>query len=306
MSTGQLPKFPDFVALSHKHQTAIDKIVAKFEPYSDYNFISLWSWDHQNKLKLCTLNGNLVVRFQDYADPRDFFYSFLGNAQIDKTIDTLLELSSGEGQSQLKLIPESVAKAIKNRDKYTIKEDRDSFDYIVAVKDAQNLDTKNLRQFLKRHPQKMVVKELDILDDKHKKQMRKLVKIWQKQMVGHSSYNKSEISALARIFNEHHKIKTEKLHIVGIYLSDELRGFAINEILEGGFAMGHYKKTDRQHRGLDEALVKYISTELYKRGLTHLNYEQDLGLEGLREAKTSYRPISFLKKYTLSLRKNKS
>jgi len=30
-----------------------------------------------------------------------------------------------------------------------------------------------------------------------------------------------------------------------------------------------------------------------------LNYQQDLGIEGLRKSKTAFRPVHFLKKYTV-------
>ena len=127
-----IPEFPEFKKLELSDKEDVEVFTKKFPPYSDFNFVSMWSWDIKGEMRLSQLNNNLVVRFTDYltGDP---FFSFLGDNEVNDTIKKLLEFSKSEGlRIKLKLIPEC---SIKNADitKYNIKEDEDNSDYIYNV-----------------------------------------------------------------------------------------------------------------------------------------------------------------------------
>src|SRR6185295_15686005 len=105
----------------------------QFPPYSDFNFVSMWSWDIKGDMRICQLHGNLVVRFTDYITGEPF-YSFLGNHEVNDTARQLLELSKKEGfELALKLVPEESIKHLDNMT-FHIVEDRDHFDYIFDTK----------------------------------------------------------------------------------------------------------------------------------------------------------------------------
>ncbi len=304
----RLPEFPTFTTLGPHHQVTISVATRSDPLYSDYNFISLWSWDHQEKLKLCQLNKNLVVRFQDYLNPNNFYYSFWGKNKIHETAKQLLLHSENEGKPELRLIPQFVVENLKHKNKFVIMEDRDSFDYIVAVNDmielknAENSSKRHgLNKFIKEYGEKLSVQELDIKAPKSPIEMLNVIKSWQDQMGLHDSYSENELEAVKKILFSHHQINTDNLHVVGIYLDNKLKAFSINELMNSGFAMGHYKKADRTFRGLGVALDHYTAKSLASKGVTHLNHEQDLGIEGLRKSKMASHPVHFLKKYTISL-----
>src|SRR4051812_11832114 len=120
MENSALPTFPQFAALEPHHQGVINQMVGSHPPYSDYNFISLWTYDYDRQYRLSVLNDNLIIKFQDYNDPNDFFYSFLGINQPDDTARLLLEHSAKEGQKELKLIPEEVIESFSNPDQFII------------------------------------------------------------------------------------------------------------------------------------------------------------------------------------------
>ena len=79
-----IPEFPEFKKLELSDKEDVEAFTKKFPPYSDFNFVSMWSWDIKGEMRLSILNGNLVVRFTDYitGDP---FYSFLGNNKTNET-----------------------------------------------------------------------------------------------------------------------------------------------------------------------------------------------------------------------------
>src|SRR3989344_3847914 len=101
-----IPQFPDFKKLELKDKDEICGLTAQYPPYSDFDFVSMWSWDFKEEIRISSLKGNLVVRFTDYITGEPF-YSFLGTKEVNETTDILLNKSSEEGLTpKLKLIPE--------------------------------------------------------------------------------------------------------------------------------------------------------------------------------------------------------
>lgn len=303
-----LATFPDFTTLDSQHQATIEGLLKGHQPFSDYNFISLWSWDHQNKLRLCQLNGNLAVRFQDYNNPKDFFYSFFGTNKTDQTARDLLEFSLKEGKSKLRLIAQTVIDSLKRPSRFSIQEDRDSFDYIVAAKNTADLakleasKRRSIKKFLKTNQGKVALKELDIGNRKSIKELSSVVEKWRRQSLSRDTYSESEMRALKRMLGSSGHINTSRLHVVGLYVGGDLSAFSINELLDNGFAMGHYKKADLSYEGLPASLDHFTAASLLKKGVSQVNHEQDLGLKGLRTSKLSAKPAYFLKKYTIKLK----
>ena len=152
-----LPEFPNFKKLELSDKEDVEKITHKYPPYSDFNFVSMWSWDIKGEMRISQLNGNLVVRFTDYitGDP---FYSFLGNNKVNETAETLLQFCKKEGaKTILELVPEDSIKGL-NIKKFNIEEDRDHFDYIYPINSIASYlgseyqkHRKMVRRFEKQH-----------------------------------------------------------------------------------------------------------------------------------------------------------
>lgn len=73
-----IPEFPKFKHIELIDKEEIEQITHKYPPYSDFNFVSMWSWDIKGEIRISKLNNNLVVRFTDYLSGNPFF-SFLGD-----------------------------------------------------------------------------------------------------------------------------------------------------------------------------------------------------------------------------------
>jgi len=59
----------------------------------------------------------------------------------------------------------------------------------------------------------------------------------------------------------------------------------------------HFEKGIDGYKGIYQFTNKAFVSALPE-FFTHINREQDIGNEGLRQAKTSYRPSGFVQKYT--------
>lgn len=99
--------------------------------------------------------------------------------------------------------------------------------------------------------------------------------------------------------------KKEALGLCGIiyYVDDEPAGFILSEPLSEDTLALHFAKGLRQYKGLYQFMYNSFAKILSPK-YEHLNFEQDLGLQALKVAKSSYVPDMLLKKYRVGFRKN--
>ena len=91
----------------------------------------------------------------------------------------------------------------------------------------------------------------------------------------------------------------EKLEI-NIYLlkvNESIAGIAIIQIMVNNIGVVHYEKTDKKYKNANWILTQF-EAEKFKncRGMSK---KDDIGIEGLREVKLSYKPFCFEKKFQL-------
>ena len=97
--------------------------------------------------------------------------------------------------------------------------------------------------------------------------------------------------------------KSEELQLCGgIYYADgRPAAFSLGEELARGTSFViHFEKALNRYKGLYQ-FVNQAFASISSDPYTTLNREQDLGQEGLRHAKLSYRPIGFVEKYAATL-----
>lgn len=285
----------------------IETFVKQYPPYSDYNFVSLWCYNTKDSIEISILNENLVIKFLDYFGI-EHFYSFLGNKRVEETIGRLLARSRGNNTAkELILIPEinllSEKKVFKN---FLVTEDESNFDYILSVGEISCLSGNKfgpkrnfVNRFIKNHPQASV-KIFNINDPKLQKQIEEIFYLWEKQADKQISETENELIAIQRLLKSSFNFN---LICTGIFIEDELIAFSIDEILKDGYAMIHFEKADTAYIGILQHLKQQTAKHLDKFGCKYINYEQDLGIEGLRKAKKSWQPIAYLKKYKISKQK---
>ncbi len=300
-----IPKFPDFKKLELADKFDIETFTQKYLPYSDFNFTSMWSWDIKKNMIWSVLNGNLVVRFNDYITGESFF-SYLGTHKVNDTIIKLIEYAKNDCKSSiLKLVPELCIEGI-DTSLYIVKEDINNFDYLYdisslsAYRGNKFLTQRNMvNRLLKHHPE-IQSKLINIHQTSIQKEVLQLVDVWEKNKIdSHKSIEKeNELLALRKLFGSINEIN---LVCVGVYSHNELIAFSLNELLPSDYAIAHFAKSNVLFPGIYAYLMRETNRVLSQHERKVLNFEQDLGLNNLRYSKRSFRPISFLKKYTISI-----
>lgn len=303
-----IPDFPAFKKLKIEDKSLIENYIKKFPPYSDFNFVSLWSYNTEDDILISNLNGNLIVRMRDYLTGEPF-YTLLGEKKIAETVLKLLDKAKKEKISvELKLISEHSVKTGKLTDnfRFKVEEDFDNHDYIVSLPKLKDLQGTTFYQkkrlvnkFKQSYPQHKVIR-LDLNDRDTQLNMTNTFLIWEQERKKSKKDTEHEFKAIKRLLKQ---AENFNLLSLGIFQQNKLIGFSITEQVQINYAMGHFMKAAISYKGIVEALYNYTARHLLAKGSYYLNLEQDMGIEGLRIAKSLWRPVHYLKKYKISLRK---
>lgn len=301
----QLPTFPEFVSIRDINAHSVDGFTHNLQPYSDLNFSNIWSWNIDGSFKAAELNGNLVLFMRD-AKSKEFFLCLAGTNEVNETLDAIFEIIDQSDISQtLALIPEETA-ALVNPNLFSVSEDRDSFDYVYSTELLSTLPGRKykskrhlINQFTESHP------DFEVL---HKK-LTPAVKLEILQFMSHENRKRAasgytpfveyEMAALEHFFL---LPENDKLIVSILYCDQKLTGFTIDEIQFNNCVLSHFFKvnSDLEYRGVYDTLNTSVAKFFYSNNLEYWNWVEDLGSEGLRQAKMSYRPVKMLKKYTIS------
>lgn len=298
-----IPSFPEFRGLTPSDKPRVEAFTGYLPPYSDFNFTSLWCWDVAGGVLIAQLNGNLVVRFTDYVTG-EAFYSFCGGHSATQTAITLLNHAKDKRISPVlkHLPPESASNLCLNR--FSVCEDRDHFDYILCV-DAMNSFQGNRLRGQRNHVNRFrrqnhtTTRELDLTAHSIHQQIEDLLDRWVRAKQLSPEEIGIEFSALRRFFDYHAVLECLAL---GVFEGERLIGFSISEVLNGAYAMIHFEKGDKERSGIYPYLMQETARRLAAHGCRYINFQQDLGIEGLRRSKSNYQPRAYLKKYRVTER----
>ncbi len=303
-----IPQFPEFKNIEISDEKDIVDFVKKaaLPPYADFFFVNMWIWNTSEKLMVSQLHGNLVVFFSDYTSGVPML-SFIGKSEIGKTASQLLQfLDANRMSPQLKLIPKEIAAELAESD-FEVEPDEDAHDYVYQVENLANMDkwpksnkNKNIRRFIKRHPDYEVIHVS--IDELPSEELKALFWKW--------SHNK-EISDVRELneykaFEKLLQIDHRNIRIVLLYITEKLLGFTVYEHVAGSdFALSRFAKADVS---FDSSIYDILNWEeariLKKEKIMYYNWEQDLGIQGLRYSKTKYRPAFLLKKFIVRFKNN--
>lgn len=272
--------------------------VQRFPPYSDFNVWNKMGWASQDHTAYSFLNGNLILRSWDYYTNKDVF-SLLGTNRIDDTLRELCNMTS-----RLELIPEVVVQNILTPQLFKIEEDRDNHDYILSTEKLINLSGNHLysiRTEVSRFPKNFpdnAIRLLDFSIDQDYNDVIGMTESWCKKKELSTMDIQGEIEGVVNFMK--YSIFFRGLSL-GLYVGTRMVGFSINEIINDITAITHFAMGDMNYEGSSRYLTHATAKLLHQRGCMYLNYEQDMGIPGLRFAKQAYCPIYLLKKYKIYL-----
>ncbi|MBN1696325.1 MAG: DUF2156 domain-containing protein [Spirochaetales bacterium] len=195
--------------------------------------------------------------------------------------------------SLLKLVSEPQTRMLREYG-YHVKEDRDNFDYIYLREHLAELEGRKyhkkrnlINAFLNNYNYTGKRIKADNVGD-----ALRVLDLWRESREEDGDYAGAK-EALYHI---------EDLKLCGsiVYVDGNPAAYTLGEELQGGtcFAI-HFEKAIGEYKGLYQFINKCFASFLPEKYKT-INREQDMGDEGLRQAKMSYRPVGFIKKYRVT------
>lgn len=302
-----MTKFPLFKNLELSDKADVERITSKYKSYSDFNFLSLWSWDTQQHRQISILNNNLVVRFTDYLTG-NLIFSIIGDTEINNAVEQVITYSKEvNGIDTLKYVPLVVVEHLDSSH-FKIIEDEDNFDHIISTEALTTYagnKLKNKRQLARKITElgaRVTVSSCNPADESIHVNIFELLQKWKKNKEnrGHFVDLYEEQLAILRILKAAQS--DVGVLLTCIFLDETIAGFSIDEIVSADMALSHYFKTDDSVVGLSEYLNQQTARLLLARGAKFWNWEQDLGIQSLRKMKSSYRPVDELKKFKVKMK----
>lgn len=262
----------------------------------DYTVTNILAWGVHYRNHFLLWQGNLVIfnpQYQYICFPLGTNFAVPDLAQLVTRFRTLYP------ESQLILIPEEYYQAHPEMDTFfEVSEDRSWADYVYEVDKLVNLSGKKLAkkknlvsQFVRAYPDYKVLPITSdnmqiILDFTHK---------WRRDRSADGIYLMTEIKAIEQTL-----IMWDSLPVEGIIicLNNRIAGYSVFSHQTPDMVAEHFEKFDPDKKGAAQ-LVNWETAKYLQGRYKYINREQDLGLEGLRQAKLSYEP-EFLVKFLAS------
>lgn len=267
----------------------------------EYSFMTIYMWQHVFNTSYKIKDDYLLI-FGKYEDD---YFAIQPITKEENYRDAFREIESCFENLGQKLNLRAVTKPWVDYltklypDRFEVIEERDAFDYVY---DADKLRTLSGRKYhSKKNHFNAFKKEYEgryeyrLLGSNDFSEAIKLMEAWAKDKEK-DQHLVGERLAVEKVFKNHSRLRETK--VGGIYIDGKLEAFTFGEMLNSDTVVVHVEKANPEIRGLYVAINKmFIENEFP--GVEFVNREEDLGLEGLRKAKLSYKPVKLVEKYTL-------
>jgi hypothetical protein len=284
----QIPCYPNFVPLTLAERNEMQPRLSQLpDGVSEYTFANLFLFRKQYHYRVSrVLDKTFVISGEDHE--KKFFMTpcaVPGRGILEALFATH---DYWKGISDSVLIP--------NQDHLeewgiAIAEDRDNFDYLYLRSDLAELAGKKyhkkrnlVNQFINYYAH-----EERLLTPEFIPQALRVLDRWREDKGFDGDYLAARESL--ELFTA--------LDLRGAiyYINGDPAGWCLGEGLAAGhmFAI-HFEKAIDQYKGVFQYINQSFAASLPE-SFTYINREQDLGDEGLRQAKLTYRPSGFVRKY---------
>lgn len=265
----------------------------------DYNFANLFCWGGIYDIRWALNAGILLL----HSGRDDLFFEPIGDGV---SAGDMMSLSTGfrrqGGSGAFSLVTEDFLESRPElRGFFTVTRDSDNDNYVYLSRDLYELKGKKLQrkknllsQFRRNNPG-YICREMMNGD---REECFILAKKWCKEQYCKTVGYTHERSALRRAFDNY-----DALGLGGLVVDCGGRkaAFSIFSRQRPDTATVHFEKYDRGVKGSSQA-VNWETARRLMETYRYINREQDLGIEGLRRAKRSYRPERMVETFTLSRR----
>ena len=286
-----LPRFPEFKPVTLGDRALLSRWIEAFpSPVCEMNFANILIWGDSERPRYSFLDGHLCLLVEPTFEPA-YFLPPPGPGVSDGMLAALLEVAP-----RLSRLPREFVE--RRTEGLRIEEDRDNFDYVYLASDLAELKGKKFdgkRNRIRKFEAECPGRRYEALGPGHLAACRGLLDRWFGDKSCPSPHMEAERLAILRALEWY-----SPLGLRGgvVTIDGRLEAFTVGTRLTEDTALVQIEIANPERSGL----AQWINREFVRREWTSfrfVNREQDVGVEGLRLAKTSYHPDHMVKKYVL-------
>lgn len=278
----EIGKYPIFTEPALEARQSLHQVfISARKGISEFTFANIYLFRNTHNYRVSFLEGNLVVSGNDSGNT---FFMLPGAFPEGAVLKELFGRFSF-----MKCVTEEEKEIFLNLG-YRVEEDRENFDYLYEREEMTSLAG---RRF---HRKKNLVNfftgaytyEGRPLIDEYIKDALFVLDEWRKAQSRPGDYEAAK-EAL---------VNCDELQLCGgiYFVEGKPAAYALGEELKDDTFVVHFEKGIGDFKGLLQFVNQSFASILPQK-YRFINREQDLGDEGLRKSKISYRPAGFVKKY---------
>jgi hypothetical protein len=294
MTFEKIPLYPSSRHLHLADSPLFQERFSDLQPVvSELSFANLFLFRHIHRYLLTTVNDSLVITGCSY-DGQPYFLPPLGG-DVGGAVRRLLD----EGKTLYGADERFVAGHLADSG-YSVLPDRDNDDYLYLSRDLADLPGKRFHKkknrvnyFTARHRY-----SVEPFCKEHLGPALTLLDEWDR---AHGDVINRSMAAETAAAREGLEL-AEELGLSGVVILTDrgVSAFALGERLNDSTFVCHFEKSDPFLDGVAQLVNREFSQRVSV-DYTYINREQDLGVSGLREAKSSYHPVGMIRKFKAGL-----
>ena len=267
------------------------------------NFTNLFMWRTLYNIQW-TLAGEALLMKAAWNDKEFALMPVAPPTQLANVVDTWLDYFQGIGQPfKMRGVERFMMEEMERlRPGYfSFAGDRDNYDYVYPVQDL--IDLKGRKYHSKKNHINSFYRTygesgyLPLCEALAPDCIATLIEWCEKRGCDNDPILRSERDAIIEVLN-----CINDLSIKGgvILLNDKVEAFTFGEQINDDTAVIHVEKGNPDIRGIYPVINQSFCRYEWS-GLTYVNREEDMGLEGLRKAKESYGPVKMIEKFVVTV-----
>ena len=278
---------------------------SRYCEHSGYTFTNFFMWRKMRDYRWAVEDEVLYI-FSSNDETLSAWQPIGAQEKLQEAITKILQFAEenrGNKQFKFVLVEKSFAEELEKypHAKFNITAERNNFDYVYLAQDLINLSGRkfhrkknHLNAFKKEYPDAKYLPLTEEIIPKCREQLN----IWyEAHKRDGNSYIFYEQAAIHEIFDN---FSAFKLKGGAILLNDRVVAFTFGEKLNSDTAVIHVEKADPTIRGIYVAINQNFVKHEWS-DMIYINREEDMGIDGLRKAKESYRPIKMIEKFNATL-----
>ncbi len=294
-----------FRKLNVPDKQIFDNLFKKMQPeISDLTFTNLLMWQQTYGLQIEYLSElDYWILWASPKGWKSFFLPLLGDySDSDKLREILVyldKLAEKEGfELNFRRLPQQLAEKLVQLDpRLQMEEDRSTFDYLYQTTDLINLAGRKYHS--KRN-------HFNQFQRKYQWEYRSMTPALATDCLQlETSWFDLKSQAAETLSDENFAMKTvlENFDVLGVsggvlLIEGEIQALAVGEVLNNKTAVIHIEKANTAYDGVYATINQQFVMHQFAE-FELINREEDMGIDGLRQAKLSYYPIKLVKKFVL-------